>query len=343
MKQLFSIFCILYTLHSELDQHVSVLHDILHFKDCGANSRAAMKTKVLLNMGAGTLNGDDSNIGLLKGLFRKFGIDAEIIAAPDSGIREQSRRAAESKPDILLAGGGDGTISLVASALANTQTSLGILPLGTLNHFAKDLQIPMDLEGAVELIAKGPVRSVDMGEVNGHYFINNSSLGIYPRLVKDREEQRLQLGIGKWPALVIAAFKVFRRAADFKVEIISGNIDVVRRTPFVFVGNNEYEVSLFTIRNRAGLDGGVLSVYIGNRGGRLELLRLALRALAGKLEQEKDFTALTLKQCVIRTRSRMITTAVDGELSKMSTPLHYRSHPGALRVIAPEKAGTAHA
>jgi diacylglycerol kinase family enzyme len=296
-----------------------------------------MRTKVLLNTSAGTLTGNDVNIDLVEDLFRRFGIHAEIVPAPDLEIREQSRRAVETKPGLILAGGGDGTISAVASALANTGINLGILPLGTLNHFAKDLQIPLKLEEAVELIAKGPVRSIDMGEVNGHYFINNSSLGVYPRLVKNREEQRLQLGIGKWPALLIAAFLVFRRVSDFKVEIISEDMHVIRKTPFVFVGNNQYDVSLFTIRNRSSLNRGVLSIYIGNRGGRLELLRLMLRAITGKLEQAKDFTALTLTECLIRTKAKHITIAVDGELLKMSTPLHYRIHPGALRVIAPER------
>jgi len=297
-----------------------------------------MKTKVLLNTSAGTLTGSDVNIDLVESLFRTFGIDAEIVPAPDFEIREQSRRAVETKPDLILAGGGDGTISAVASALANTGINLGILPLGTLNHFAKDLQIPLKLEAAVELIAKGPVRSIDMGEVNGHYFINNSSLGVYPRLVKNREEQRLQLGIGKWPALLVAAFLVFRRVSDFKVEIISEDMHVIRKTPFVFVGNNQYDVSLFTIRNRSSLNRGVLSIYIGNRGGRLELLRLMLRAITGRLVQSKDFTALNLTECLIRTVAKRITIAVDGELLKMSTPLHYRIHPGALRVIAPERA-----
>ncbi len=300
------------------------------------NSQVKMKAEVILNTGAGAVTGNDIN-NELQYLFRKFGIDADIVPAPSGRIREQSRRAVEARPDLILAGGGDGTISAVASAVANTGTTLGILPLGTLNHFAKDLQIPLKLEDAVQLIAKGPVRSIDMGEVNGHYFINNSSLGVYPRLVKNREEQRLQLGIGKWPALLIAVFLVFRRVSDFKIEIVTDDIDVIRKTPFVFIGNNQYDISLFTIRNRSSLSRGVLSVYIGNRGGRLELLRLMLRAITGRLVQAEDFTALTLTECLIRTASKRITIAVDGELLKMSAPLHYRIHPGALKVISPEK------
>jgi diacylglycerol kinase family enzyme len=296
-----------------------------------------MKANVLLNTGAGTLTGNDLNLDRLEGLLHDYGIVAEILSASDSTIAEQIRRAAQGYPDLVIAGGGDGTISAVASALASTGIHLGVLPLGTLNHFAKDLQIPLNLQEAVELIAKGQVRPVDMGEVNGHYFINNSSLGIYPRLVRNREEQRLQLGIGKCPALLIAVFLVFRRLSDFRVEIISGKVDVIRRTPFVFVGNNLYDLSLFTIRNRASLNRGVLSVYIGNRGGRLELLRLMLRAITGTLNQAQDFLSLTLTECLIRTRPKRITVAIDGEIIKMSTPLHYRIHPGALKVFAPER------
>lgn len=295
-----------------------------------------MKAIVLLNTGAGTLPGNVADIDLLAGLLRDCGIDAEMVSAPNSKIGDESRRAAQACPDLVLAGGGDGTVSAAASAVANTGIALGVLPLGTLNHFAKDLRIPLKLEDAVRLIAKGPVRAVDMGEVNGRYFINNSSLGVYPRLVKNREEQRLHLGIGKWPALLIGVFLAFRRTSDFRIEVISDNVDVIRRTPFVFIGNNVYDVSLFTIRNRVSLDRGVLSVYIGNRGGRLELLRLLLKAVTGTLNQAEDFLSLKVTGCLIRTGPKRATIALDGEILKTSTPLRYLIHPGALRVIAPE-------
>jgi diacylglycerol kinase family enzyme len=120
-------------------------------------------------------------------------------------------------------------------------------------------------------------------------------------------------------------------------------MDMVRITPFTFVGNNKYEMNLFTVRNRSSLNRGILGVYFGNRGGRLELLRLMLKAVTGRLEQAKDFTSLEMNRFIIRTRSRSVVMAVDGELSRMATPLYYRIHPGALRVIAPERTKTGNA
>lgn len=298
-----------------------------------------MKTVTILNHAAGKSSG--SNPGdiprRLGQLFSQFGIESEIIlASRNADLAALTRRAVDAGPDAVLAGGGDGTVSAVASVLAHTGVSLGILPLGTLNHFAKDLQIPTGLEGAIELIAKGLSRKVDMGEVNGRRFINNSSIGIYPHLVKNREDQRLKLGIGKWPALALAVVKVFRRFPELRVELLSDGLDITRHTPFVFVGNNVYNISLFTVRNRSAVDAGVLSVYIANRGGRFELLRIFSRALAGRLDQALDFTALTLHDFRVQTTGRRpVRVALDGEVVRMSPPLHYVTRPGALKVIAP--------
>lgn len=293
-----------------------------------------MKVKVLLNAAAG--NGPET-WARLGTHFKRFGIEADMLDTRNADIAALARTAIASSPDAVIAGGGDGTVSAVASSLAHTGVKLGVLPLGTLNHFAKDLGIPSEIEGAIELVATGAVRDIDLGEVNGRLFINNSSIGVYPRLVRHREEQRLHLGIGKWPALLIAAFKVFRRFPDFRVEMVSEGVKVSRRTPFVFVGNNEYAIDLFTIRNRKALDQGVLNVYTANRGGRYEMMRLFVRALTGRLDQGRDFTTFTLPGLVISTRRRRpATVALDGELVKISPPLVYKSRPGALRIIAPQ-------
>ena len=100
---------------------------------------------------------------------------------------------AERGDELLIVGGGDGTISAAASALVGTETRLGILPLGTLNHFARDLGIPTDLDEAAKLIAAGAERRVDVAEMNGRIFINNSAIGLYPLMVVDRDVQRKRL------------------------------------------------------------------------------------------------------------------------------------------------------
>ena len=96
-----------------------------------------------------------------------------------------------------MAAGGDGTINSVASAVVGSEKSLGVLPFGTMNHFAKDLHIPLDLEGAVNTIVAGHKTKVDVGEVNGRIFLNNSSLGLYPSIVRERQKQRDSMGTGR--------------------------------------------------------------------------------------------------------------------------------------------------
>jgi diacylglycerol kinase family enzyme len=216
---------------------------------------------------------------------------------------------------------------------------LGVLPFGTLNHFAKDLRIPLELEAAVANIIAGNAIAVDVGEVNGRVFINNSSLGLYPDIVRDRERQQSRLGRGKWRSLVWASLAAFRRFPFLRVRIEVEGTKRVYATPLVFVGNNEYKMEGFDIGERNRIDQGRLSVYIVKREGRAALVRLALQALAGRLRQARDFEALTTAEFVIDTRHARILVATDGEVQPMETPLHYRTRPRSLRVIVPRDEG----
>ena len=262
------------------------------------------------------------------------------IAKTGAQVLELARRAARGSSQVIVAGGGDGTISAVASELVDSDKVLGVLPLGTLNHFAQDLKIPLDLEAAVATIISGYTNSIDVGEVNGHIFINNSSLGLYPTIVRERVKQQ-RLGYGKWPAFVWAALTVFRRYPFLDVRLRVDGKMLSSRTPFVFVGNNEYAMEGFKIGRRERLDAGQLSLYITNRTGRLGLIRLCLRAFFGRLRYEKDFLAMRTSEVTIeprRKRHKPTRVAFDGEVDVLETPLHYRVRPGALRVIVPEPA-----
>jgi diacylglycerol kinase family enzyme len=255
------------------------------------------------------------------------------VARNGPELVELATRAVKDNYQTIIAGGGDGTVNAVASALVGTTRTLGVLPVGTLNHFARDLQLPLDLDGAMMTIVAGHTVQVDVGDVNGQIFINNSSLGLYPQIVKEREKQQ-RLGWGKWPAFVWAAISVLRRYPLLDVRLSVDGKEISRRTPFVFVGNNEYEMERFNIGRRACLDKGELSLYITHRTGRLGLLRLASRALLGGLRNERDFTALSTREVWIKTGHRRLRVAFDGETTMMKPPLHYQVRPGALRVIA---------
>jgi YegS/Rv2252/BmrU family lipid kinase len=292
-----------------------------------------MKIEVILNARSGT---DDKKAvqRRLQELFVASGIDARIsIARTGVGVVELAQQAARSDADVIVAGGGDGTINSVASAVIESGKTMAVLPFGTMNHFAKDLHIPLNLEGAIETIVAGHAINIDVGEVNGRIFVNNSSLGLYPSIVRERQKQQ-SLGWGKWPAYVWAALAVLRRYPFLNIRLSVDGKELVSRTPFVFIGNNEYEMETLNIGGRACLDAGKLSLYMSDRTSRLGLVRLALRALFGGLRQDKDFIALCTKEVWIETRHKRVRVALDGEVEVMEPPLHYRVRPRALRVLA---------
>ena len=298
-----------------------------------------MQTKIPVDViiNAGSVAGDRAHIpNDIREIFSAHGVHARIsLSANIEELGVLARRAAQSESEKVIAAGGDGTLNTVAAAVQATDKTFGVLPLGTFNHFAKDLNIPLDLEGAAQTIIAGHSTRVDVGEVNGRIFLNNSSLGLYPRMVSERKRQQ-RLGTGKWPAFFWAGFTVFRRYPFMVVRLSTNGNEFVSRTPLVFVGNNEYEMDGFNIGARARLNAGKLSVYVTHRTGRLGLIRLVLRALLGILDKEKDFVALSTEEIWLETRHRQVRVAVDGEVLVMQPPLHYRVRPLSLRVLVPQ-------
>ncbi|RJG23456.1 diacylglycerol kinase family lipid kinase [Massilia cavernae] len=272
--------------------------------------------------------------------FRSNGTNARVILAHSGDeIVDAAKSAVADRPDVIVAGGGDGTINAVASCLIGTDIPFGVLPLGTLNHFAKDLRIPLGLDEAVANIAAGNSINIDAGEVNGRLFLNNSSLGLYPDIVRDREKQQKRLGRGKWTAFFWATMTTLRRYPFLNVTIGVNKDKHRRRSPFVFVGNNEYLMEGFNIGVRERLDAGRLCLYVTHRTGRMGLFMLAMRALFGRLRGARDFDGVAATDLLIETRRKRMRVATDGEVTIMETPLRYRIRPGALRVIVPERAG----
>jgi diacylglycerol kinase family enzyme len=296
-----------------------------------------MRVVVFMNERAGTAQTAGNRGSSLEDALRAAGLDADIRRVSGHRLTAAAKAACDERPDAIVAGGGDGTVSAVASALVDTPIPLGVLPLGTLNHFAKDLGIPLTTPEALALLRQGRIADIDVGDVNGHIFLNNSSLGVYPRIVLDREAQRGRHGMGKWLAMLLAIIKAFRRFPLVEVRLSDDKDSRLLKTPLVFVGNNRYQLDLLNVGTRACLDRGELSLYVANVQSRWGMLRLTFRALLGRLEQDRDFETFCLSQCWIETRRRTLHVAFDGEVEKMSPPLHYRARPGALRVFLPRE------
>ena len=292
-----------------------------------------MKLLVLLNTKAGTAGQNLAD--QVRAEFAAVEVQAEVCEVRGEEMERLARDAAAQDLDAVVAAGGDGTVSTVAAALAGTVTPLGILPLGTLNHFARDVGLPLDLTAAVRTVALGRPLAVDVARVNGRVFINNASIGLYPHVVRRREVRRERLRSNKWLAMFFAVLRVFRRFPMVRVRLEVQDDTALRTSPFVFVGNNQYEMSLLAIGRRLQLDAGQLTLYVANRTGRFGILRLALRALLGRLEQAGDFDCIHVQEVGVTFRKRRLLMAIDGELVRMAPPLHFEIWPKALTVLAP--------
>jgi YegS/Rv2252/BmrU family lipid kinase len=271
----------------------------------------------------------------LRERFAAHGAAVDIAELHDCGrLSESARRAAASGAKIVAAVGGDGTVSCVAGAVVGTDAALGVIPLGTLNHFAKDLGIPPDLDAAVATIVAGHVRRVDVGEVNGRVFINNSSLGLYPTMVHHREQQQ-RLGKRKWSAFMRACWTVLGRYSLIRVSVETDGARMNRKTPLVFVGNNDYHLTGLKLGTRDRLDAGRLAIYLTPDVGRFGLIWFAVRALFGHLRPERDLFCLQATSASINAKGRRVRVAADGEIDYFETPLEYRIRPAALAVVVP--------
>jgi diacylglycerol kinase family enzyme len=291
----------------------------------------------IVNSDAGTVRRGGFDVATLQGMFRDAGVDADIRFVPGEQVDATAREALRAAPelDAVIAGGGDGTVRAVAAHLNGGSVPLGVLPLGTLNHFARDLGIPVDIPEAVRLIAHGTVRALDLGDVNGEIFVNNSILGFYPPVVQVRDREREEKKRNKWLATLSAVAKVLPKHPLLRVRIRAEGLDIVRETRFLFVGSHEYEMNAFTYSARSRIPSGNLHLYVARTRGRLGMIGLLLLGLARDLKTTAYVDCWTLPEFTIETRQGSVPVYLDGEVVVLNGPLRYRTRSRALRVILP--------
>ena len=235
----------------------------------------------------------------------------------------------------MIVGGGDGTISTAAAALVSTRTVLGILPLGTLNHFARDLGIPDKLEEAAKLIASRNQRRVDVGEMNGRIFINNSAIGLYPLMVRDREFQQERLGRSKKLAMIVASARTLARFGHERLTLTVNDEQARVDTPLLFVGNNDYRIDLGAPGKRESIESGELSVFVMRKKTRRGFVAASIRALFGR-ERNDDMVKIdNVQRLRVSSPRGALAVSLDGEVVREAPPLEYKIRKKALRVIAP--------
>jgi diacylglycerol kinase family enzyme len=271
--------------------------------------------------------------GEIEGVLRGRGIEAVVREVPAGKIRETAEQLAREEPVVGVAGG-DGTVNSVASGVIGTDAALAVLPLGTLNHFAQDIGVGEGLEAAADAIAGANIRTVDVGEVNDRIFLNNSSIGLYPMAVRERE-RRQSRGIGKWPAMAMSLAGSIRRYHLLDLELELEGARRRCRTPVILVSNNRYEIGLPEPVRRTRLDAGELCLYAAHDPGRGRLLLLGVAAAMGRLDHQPEVDVECLAELTVHAHVPLLPVALDGEPYDLRPPLHYRVLPQALRVVAP--------
>lgn len=272
----------------------------------------------------------------LEALMKESGLDADLLCAEHGRLLgELARSAARAPYDLLVAGGGDGTVSTVAAAIAGTDRTLGVLPLGTVNHFAKYLGLPLALEGAVRTLVEGRRVQVDVGEVNGHVFVNNSTLGIYPGIVRAREALRERRGLNRWIALALSTLAGLGRHERVRLRLLLDGQELQLSTPFMFIANNDFKLGDLDLARQGPLGPGELGVCVAHAESRRASARLLASALAGRIQRASDFSVLRTRALRVEAPRRRLRVAADGEVLELSPPLCYRTRPAALRVLVP--------
>ncbi|MCL6728760.1 diacylglycerol/lipid kinase family protein [Sphingomonas hankyongi] len=291
---------------------------------------------VLLNRGGGAVAADGQIAEKVRTALAEAGVDADIDLIDGGDYEVRCRSAAERGDPVVVVGGGDGTVSAAASVLAGTNTRLGVLPLGTLNHFARDLGIPTDIAEAARLIAAGQDRQVDIGDMNGRTFINNSAIGLYPLMVVDRDVQRKRLGRSKRLAMLVASARTLLRFNHQRLTLQANDEQARVDTPLLFVGNNDYRLDIGGAGQRDSLEDGQLFVLVMRKKTRRGLIAASIRALLNRTRPDDMVRIEGVQRLRVASRRSMLPVSLDGEVVQAKTPLEYTIRRKALRVIVPE-------
>jgi len=259
--------------------------------------------------------------------------EAEIHIVPPEQLPE-TLQAMAARHEELWVGGGDGTLRSAAELVIQRNGTLGVLPLGTMNLLARDLNIPLEIEKAVQAIAQAPVDAIDVGRINDGIFLNKSALGLYPEMVVDRERRRRLMEMDKWPAMLQAAWRALRRHRQLEITIGYRGVERQIESPALIVAVGPYEFRAGRLFGRTDLKSGELRVYVSHKKNWLGSAGQMAKLFLGTLEDDAEFETIQAEHIVIDLpRSKPV--ANDGEIDMLSGPIRYAVMPRALKVRRP--------
>lgn len=293
-----------------------------------------MKVAVLINSKANQTQQLDPD--QIQGIAKKFGLDCTFFIKPPSEIDQTLKTILQQDHQILLVAGGDGTVRAAAQLLYDSEKILAVLPTGTCNNFAKTLELPADISDIMALIKNKKIKKIDVAQVNDLIFVNNCSIGLYPKILKDREKYLDLFSRSKLWKKFLTIINFFSSLPVYNVRLSIEGKETVSSSFLVFVGNNYYSLDREDFGERESLRQGELSVYALRCRNKLGFLILFMKIMLGRKNIEHDlFQYTTTKSFSIETRKSKINVALDGEIFQIKTPLMFNINKKFLSVVAP--------
>ncbi|HEY0371226.1 MAG TPA: diacylglycerol kinase family protein [Thermoanaerobaculia bacterium] len=269
----------------------------------------------------------------LRAALASAGIEVvEIAPGLDCPAEVRSRVGRGMK--LFIAAGGDGTVHHVLQAVVHSEAALAILPLGTYNHAARDLGIPLDWREALEVALSGSTRQIDAGRINERFFINNVSIGLYPDLVTRREEHGRDYP--RWKARLFALYATLRKYQHVTLAVETEHLNESIRTHVFMISNNQYDLERVGIEApREHMTEGRLAVYWLPHTSRWRLARYVARYLAGRVRTIPGFRSFRTLRMRVQTSRPQMKVGIDGEVFTLATPLVITAVPQSVLVKVP--------
>lgn len=294
---------------------------------------------VILNPNAGTANASGITAEVLDALFEAHGLPTHVDARAEIPLADRIADAIASDAPTIVAAGGDGTITALAAALVGSDKSLAILPLGTVNALAKDLNVPLDLPGAVAALATGQSHRIDVGEVNGRVFLHKVVVGLIPGVAAGREHIRGRYDVAARIGFLRYFFRRLARTKRIAVVIDPHEGERrIERVQAIAVASNSYDEGVGQFFSRRSLDRGTLTLYVLRHFTVGDFLRLTTGMLLGRWRDDEALSIESVKAVTIDMRKDLLKVMFDGEVETLHSPLHFTIRPKALSVIVPATA-----
>lgn len=275
-------------------------------------------------------SGSAADTKQIEQVFNNVGLRVDFLAIK-TGEHDLLKKLTSQAYSCVVAAGGDGTVRLTAQLAKQAKLTLGLLPLGTLNHFAKDAGLPLELEKAAQVIAEGRALPVDYCTVNDHVFMNNASIGLYPATVTQREKAEDRWG--KWPAALAASVGALSTNKNLACTITTPKGSTNYRSPLIFIGNNTYHVDRAGLGARDRLTGGNMFLYVVRATRRWRLTLVGIMSLFGVRLRKADVIQQTSGPITVKAAQQSISLALDGEVFTMDFPLMFTMQAGQLDVL----------